>query len=88
MSDRAFFKQGSQWIDSQIVATQARAQKSGTLTQNQPITPDQTILYGSPEHIQLLEELVQQHRQGVLSLTGDIIIIHNGRTILIKNDGC
>ena len=84
--DRAFFKQGAQWIDSQIVATQARAQKSGAMTQNQAITPDQTIQYGSPEHFRLLEELVTQHRQGVLSLSGDIIIIHNGKTILIKND--
>jgi Ca-activated chloride channel family protein len=85
MCDRAFYKRGEQWIDAQIVASQAEAQKSGAMTQNQQITPDQTIAYGSPEHFALLEQLVQQNRQGVLSLNGDILIVHDGKSILVKN---
>ncbi len=83
--DRAFFKRGSQWIDSQIVNAQADAQKRGEAIAR-TITPDQVIAYGSPEHFTLLEQLVRQNRQGVLSLAGQVLIIHEGRTILIDND--
>ncbi len=83
--DRAFYKRGGQWIDSQIIASQAAAQKGGAMTQNENVTPDQTIAYGSPEHFALIEQLVQENRQGVLSLSGDILIVHNGKSILIKN---
>jgi len=82
MCDRAFFKRGSQWIDAQLIGQGEN--------EAQPLQPDVTIEYGSPEHLALLRQLVAQNRQGVLSLDGDIIIYHEGRTILIRNTqpGC
>lgn len=85
--DRAFFKQGAQWIDSQVVTANARkAGLPGVPAANASVTPDVTIMYGSPEHLDLLQQLVRENRQGVLSLSGDIVIFHNGKTILVKND--
>jgi hypothetical protein len=72
--DRAFFKRGGQWIDSQIVA------------QQKELAADRTVAYGSPEHLRILNALVSQNRQGVLSLDGDIMIEFEGQNILVKND--
>ena len=73
MADRAFFKRGSQWIDSRVAA------------QNEAVEPDETITFGSEQHIALLRELIGEGRQGVLSLRGDILLLHNGRNILVQN---
>ncbi len=73
MADRAFFKRGSQWIDSRVAA------------QSDAIEPDETITFGSEQHIAILRELIGEGRQGVLSLRGDILLLHNGRNILVQN---
>jgi len=75
--DRAFFKRGNQWIDSRLV--------SSAQSQQTELKPDIVIDYGSPQHLALLEKLIAQHRQGVLSLEGDIIIQDDGKNILIRN---
>jgi Ca-activated chloride channel family protein len=75
--DRAFFKRGEQWIDSRLIT--AGQDESNT------ITPDETIDFGSPEHIAILQALVEQNRQGVLSLNGDIILQYEGKSILVRN---
>lgn len=72
--DRAFFKRGNQWIDGQLVNAQ-----------NDAITTDAVVEYGSPEHLRILQQLVTENRQGVLSLNGDIIIRFEGRNILVRN---
>jgi Ca-activated chloride channel homolog len=77
MCDRAFLKRGTQWIDTRLVSTQEQ--------QEAQITPDLVVVYGSPEHLALLQKLVTQNRQGVLSLDGDILIQDEGKNILIKN---
>jgi Ca-activated chloride channel family protein len=76
--DRAFFRRGEQWIDSRLIDQNSeKGQKE--------LTPDVTIDYGSPEHLDLLHKLIAQNRQGVLSLDGDIIIQFDGRNILVRN---
>ncbi|MCL4198310.1 MAG: VWA domain-containing protein [Phycisphaerales bacterium] len=75
--DRAFFKRGAQWIDSQLVTE--------TAAQSEAIEPDETIEFGSAEHIAILHRLIEQNRQGVLSLSGDIMLRFDGRNILIRN---
>lgn len=88
--DRAFYKRGDQWIDSQIITAAAHPQSSGIpgVAPSSTITPDVIIPYGSPEHLQLLEQLVRENRQAVMSLTGKVLILHHGKTYLIDNSGC
>jgi Ca-activated chloride channel family protein len=75
VNDRAFFKCGSQWIDGHLIDAPGS-----------DVTPDETIAYGSPEHLDLLHKLIAQNRQGVLSLDGDIMIQFEGRNILVRNE--
>ena len=75
--DRAFFKQNGCWIDSQLITPNE--------LQTETIQPDETIDFGSPEHIAILQALVQQNRQGVLSLDGDIMLRFDGKNILVRS---
>ena len=75
MHDRAFFRRGNRWVDG-------RAILSGDLEQKK------TILYGTDEHLELLRKLVRQKRNGILSLSGEILIRIDGENILVINDGC
>jgi Ca-activated chloride channel family protein len=59
-----------------------RQGQPGTVTD---FTPDEIIEYGSPEHFALIDRLVEQNRQGILALEGDILLSDEGRTILVRN---
>lgn len=72
INDRAFFQQGSRWIDGNAV-------NSGRGPE-----PDRTVVAGSPEFLQLLDRLVAENRQGALSMSGEILLRMDGRNILIK----
>ncbi len=71
--DRAFFNRGNRWIDSSLVAAK------------QSLEPEKIIAYGSPEHLDLIRQLTEENRVGILSLKGEILIDHNGQRILITN---
>ena len=75
MCDLAFFRRGNRWIDSRLIGVA------------EWIQPHQTLMIGSREHFDLLRRLVGQGRQGVLSLTGEILLEVDGRAVLIT-DGC
>ncbi|MFH0945459.1 MAG: VIT domain-containing protein [Planctomycetota bacterium] len=72
--DRAFFKRGTRWIDSRLVSGQPTPQV------------DEVIVFGSEAHRVLLDSFILQGRQGVLSLSGEILISYQNKNILIKND--
>lgn len=72
--DRAFFKQGERWIDSNLIEAQIA------------LEPTATYAFGSEEHTQLLEQLVREGRQGLLSLEGEILIRVGDENVLIRND--
>ena len=72
VNDRAFFHRGKQWIDSQAVGDAAKG-----------LTPDRTVAFGSPEYWTLVEQLVRENRQGVASLSGDLLLRIDGRNVLI-----
>jgi Ca-activated chloride channel homolog len=72
--DRAFFKQGERWIDSNLIEAQTALQ------------PTVTYAFGSEEHATLLEQLVREGRQGLLSLDGEILIQVGDQNVLVTND--
>ncbi|MGI9013079.1 MAG: VIT domain-containing protein [Phycisphaerales bacterium] len=74
LNDRAFFKRGDNWVDGQLVAERQTV-----------IEPDEVIVFGSPEHRALMDELIYQKRQACASLEGDVLIRINQRNILIRN---
>ena len=66
VSDRAFFKRGDQWVDSQ--ATQAGAGASAA------VKPDRVVTFGSAEYFRLVDQLAKENRQSALSMEGNILL--------------
>lgn len=72
VQDRAYFKQGNQWIDSNLIG----AGKSQTA--------DRTIEFGSEAYFELAYQLADQHRQASIARSGDILLELEGKTILVR----
>jgi Ca-activated chloride channel family protein len=72
MNDRAFFQQGGRWIDGKAINSAAGVQ-----------THD-TVVVGTPEFSQLLHQLIDQNRQGVLAMSGEVLLHVDGRNVLVK----
>lgn len=70
VSDRAFFQRGTRWID-------------GRLVQKGELEPTRTVRRGTPEHDALLQSLLRHHRNGVLSLPGEILTRVAGEIVLV-----
>ena len=73
--DLAFFRRGRRWIDSRLISV------------HQWMQPHEVLIIGSPQHTRLLRRLAGEGRQGVLSLSGEILLEVDGRAVLVK-DGC
>jgi Ca-activated chloride channel family protein len=70
MNDKAFFRKGNRWIDSRLGSAPAR--------------PHRIVRIGSPELIDLAEQLARENRQGSLALKGEILLEVNGEVILVQ----
>lgn len=72
ITDRTFFRRNNRWVDASL------------LEREKTLKPDQTIEFGTPEFYKLVDRLVQEGRQGILALSGEMLISIDGRTVLIK----
>jgi hypothetical protein len=72
ISDRTFFRRNDRWVDASV------------LDREKTLKPDQTIEFGTPEFYRLVDRLVQEGRQGILALSGEMLLSIDGKTVLIK----
>ena len=72
ITDRTFFRRNDRWVDSSV------------LDREKTLKPDQTIEFGTPEFYKLVDRLVSEGRQGILALSGEMLLSSHGRTVLIK----
>jgi len=72
INDRAFYRRGRQWIDSRII------------DKANQIRPAKVIHFGSEAFRELAGKLARQGRQGSVSLRGDILMVVDGETVLVK----
>ena len=72
ITDRAFFRRNNRWVDSSV------------LDREKDLKPDQTIEFGTPEFYKLVDRLVSEGRQGILALSGEMLLSIDGKTVLIK----
>jgi Ca-activated chloride channel homolog len=72
ITDLTFFRRQDNWVD-------ARALDKGDATK-----PQKVIEFGSPAFLKLVDKLVAEGRQGVLALGGNLILLVDGETVLIK----
>lgn len=72
ITDRTFFRRNDRWVDSSV------------LEREKTLTPDQTIEFGTNEFYRLVDRLVSEGRQGILALSGEMLLSIDGKTVLIK----
>lgn len=73
VNDRAYFKRGDFWVDSQLDDGSAAA-----------ATPDSVVEIGSPEFNQLVDKLAHGNRLGCFSLKGQLLLNVEGKSVLVK----
>ncbi len=73
INDRAYYYKRDRWVDSYIVETESQTR------------PDRTIEFGTDEFFELVHKLARNNRQAAVALRGDILLVVDGETILVKN---
>jgi Ca-activated chloride channel homolog len=72
ITDRTFFRRNNRWVDASVL----KAEKD--------LKPDRVIEFGTPEFDKLVDQLVTEGRQGILALSGELLLVVDGKTVLIK----
>ncbi|MGK0190284.1 MAG: Ca-activated chloride channel family protein [Verrucomicrobiales bacterium] len=73
LNDRAYFKRGDLWVDSQLGEGTSAA-----------TTPDRVVEIGSTEFNQLVDKLATGNRLGCFALKGQLLLNVDGQTVLVK----
>ena len=72
ITDRTFFRRDNRWVDSSV------------LDREKNLKADRTVEFGTPEFYKLVDRLVSEGRQGILALSGEMVLSIDGKTVLIK----
>ena len=72
ITDRTFFRRNNRWVDA------------SALPREKEVKPDRTIEFGTDEFYQLVDRLVAEGRQGILALSGEMLLLIDGKTVLVK----
>ncbi|MHC4744368.1 MAG: VIT domain-containing protein [Planctomycetota bacterium] len=73
INDRAYYRKDGRWIDSDLVEKESQ------------VEPKRIIEFGTVEFIELAERLAKDNRQGSIALRGDILLMIDGETVLVRN---
>ena len=71
ITDRTFFKRNNRWVDASAL-------------KNEAAKPDRVIEFGTPEFDKLVDQLLRDGREGILALSGEMLLMVDGKTVLIK----
>ena len=70
-TDRTFFKRNNRWVDANAL-------------KNESAKPDRVVEVGTPEFYKLVDQLLREGREGILALSGELLLVVDGKTVLIK----
>ncbi|HKO59950.1 MAG TPA: VWA domain-containing protein [Pyrinomonadaceae bacterium] len=73
ITDRTFFRRNNRWVDARM------------LEREKNLTPDLVVEFGTPEFYKLVDRLVSEGRQGILALSGEMLLSIDGKTVLVKS---
>ena len=73
INDQAYYLRGNRWVDSRLV------------NEEDKVKPARIIEFGSKEFMEIAEKLAMENRQGSIALTGDVLLLVEGETVLIRN---
>ena len=71
VNDQAFYQRGNRWVDSRL------------MEKERSLKPKKVIRFGSGEFRRLAERLSKEGRQGSISMRGDILMVVDGKPVLI-----
>jgi Ca-activated chloride channel family protein len=71
ITDRTFFKRNNRWVDANAL-------------KNEAAKPDRVVEVGTPEFYKLVDQLLRDGREGILALSGELLLVVDGKTVLIK----
>jgi Ca-activated chloride channel family protein len=71
ITDRTFFKRNNRWVDANAL-------------KNESAKPDRVVEFGTPEFYKLVDQLLRDGREGILALSGELLLVVDGKTVLIK----
>ena len=71
ITDRTFFKRNKRWVETNAL-------------KNESAKPDRVIEFGTPEFYKLADQLLREGREGILALSGELLLVVDGKTVLIK----
>ncbi len=74
VADRAFYRRGDRWVDSNLVGTSAPA-----------AAPARKVKFGSKEHMKIARKLAEEGRQGSVALDGEILLEMDDEAVLIES---
>ena len=72
IQDRTFYRRGDRWVDARVVERE------------KAIKPDRIVEFGTKAFDELVEQLVAEGRQGVLALAGEMMLVIDGKVVLVK----
>lgn len=72
IQDRTFFRRNNRWVDARVVDREST------------IKPDEVVEFGTPAFDRLVDRLVAEGRQGMLALSGELLLVVDGKTVLVK----
>jgi hypothetical protein len=72
ITDRTFFRRNERWVDARV------------LDREKELRPDRVVEFGTPEFYEVVDKLVGEGRQGILALSGEMLLMIDGKTVLIK----
>lgn len=73
VNDRAYYRRGNRWLDSRLVEQESQ------------LKPTRVVEFGSEEFIELAQKLARENRQGSITLRGEVYLMVDGDTVLVKN---
>jgi Ca-activated chloride channel family protein len=72
ITDRTFFRRNERWVDARV------------LDREKELRPDRVVEFGTAEFYEVVDKLVGEGRQGILALSGEMLLMIDGKTVLIK----
>jgi hypothetical protein len=73
INDRAYYRKGNRWVDSRLVNKKESEVKA-----------DNIIEFGTDEFFKFTDRLAKENRQGSIAVRGDVVLLVDGKTWLIR----
>ncbi len=74
INDRAYYRRNNRWVDSRLLGNESDEARRARI-----------IEFGTKEYFELLEKLAEVNQQGSIAFKGDILLMVDNESILVRN---